>query len=74
MINVTLGEVKPQTEKPFPKLMSDSKGHIYYFTMEKIGVPLNDPDYPSEISHSNLKSWGMQFFTDYNEPITLQNE
>ena len=73
-VNVTLGEVKTQEIKPFPKLMKEKDGAIYYFTTEGVGVPFNDSDYKGELTHTQLKSWEMDLFTDYNGPITLQND
>jgi len=71
-INVTIGESKTQ-EKPFPKLMINQKGCIRLFfkdlssliLVSKTGqfLLLNDRD---EVVLSD--------FTDYNEPITLQNQ
>ena len=69
MINVTLGEVKTQEEKPFPKLMISDSGIIVYFTSNRCGIALND-----ELLTDYSEEWNMQFFTDYNEPVTLQNK
>jgi len=75
MITVTLGEVKTKDEKPFPKLMKDSGAdRIVYFIAYGSGFQLNhiSGDYEDKSPHFS-KEWAMQFFTDYNEPITLQN-
>ena len=70
MINVTIGESKTQEEKPFPKLMKSKGGRIVFMITNSKGFQLNkavddDPHY--------YTSWCMEDFTDYNEPITLQN-
>jgi hypothetical protein len=71
MLKVTVGEHKPQ-EKPFPKLMKSSYGDLFIFYCSKVGIPIT-----GEHGHDHLKgwaeSWVMEEFTDYNEPITIQN-
>lgn len=77
-INVTLGEAKTQEqEKDFPKFMIvsenvDNKGMIVLFKSKGVGTVIKGG-----------KSWRigeycdaffMKHFTDYNEPITLQNK
>ncbi len=75
-VKVTLGEAKTQTEKPFPKLMKSSEtGNIVLFhTLEKgtiisLGEYAGNPYHIGEYS----SSLNMMIFTDYNEPITIQN-
>lgn len=81
MINVTVGEEKTQSEKPFPKLMIGKEGvRIVYAT----GLQLSEDNWQvlkitgfgsADGSVSNefgLFTEGMEF-TDYNETITLQN-
>jgi hypothetical protein len=70
MIKVTLGEAK--TIKPFPKLMwSETLNIVVLFQEPSIGVVVvGTLDYPISW-HTN--DWLMARFTDYNEPITLQN-
>lgn len=68
MIKVTFQKNETESNKTYPKLMVSDSGTIVYFTSDRCGVALNDDrftDYGIE--------WNMQFFTDYNEPITLQN-
>ena len=76
MIKVTLGEVKTQEEKPFPKLMigkynciilaiDEDEGH-YYGTLIYKG---SSDDTLGEFSYQ----WKKKYFSDYNDPITLQN-
>ncbi len=77
MINVTLGEAKPQ-EKPFPKLMiitsneGGDEGSVILFQSPGVGTTVftNNKRYP--IGY-HCCTWFMERFTDYNEPITLQN-
>lgn len=72
MINVTIGESKPQ-EKPFPKLMIwKDQNLIVYFIKSKTGVVINKGNSPYEL-FDKQEYFGMDFFTDFNEPITLQN-
>jgi hypothetical protein len=73
MITVTVGEQKPQ-EKPFPKLMisSDFK-EIVFFIESEYGVMITySGDGPDRRKQCHA-GYNMEFFTDYNEPITLQN-
>lgn len=72
-INVILGEVETQTEKPFPKLMKEKEsGHLFYFHRKCVGLPLQDPARFSD-NPDWAYSWIMDCFTDYNEPVTIQN-
>lgn len=76
MIKVTLGEAKPQTEKLFPKLMKSTEtGNIVLFHSPEKGVVVSLGVYkgnPYSIGEYS-SSLNMMIFTDYNEPITLQN-
>lgn len=78
MINVTLGAADTQKEKPFPKLMitsnvSYAKNRIVFFTEPMKGVCLQVGDLKKvEVGHYS-DNWNMDAFTDYNEPITIQN-
>jgi len=71
MITVTVGEQKPQ-EKPFPKLMKSSTGAIFIFYCPKVGIPITG-SYGDVRLKGWAESWVMDQFTDYNEPITIQN-
>jgi hypothetical protein len=78
MVNVTLGEVKPQ-EKPFPKLMISDLGQIFYMlgiNPDKkeclIGFQIHSNGYPVTVDGYS-RFMVRAKFTDYNEPITLQN-
>jgi hypothetical protein len=73
MIKVTLGEVKTQKEKPFPKLMkSISTGRIVLMHEKCCGTVIFEQYAYYGLGHYS-KSWAMMDFTDYNEPITIQN-
>lgn len=76
-IKVTFGEVKPQEEKPFPKLMISNDGDIFYMVRERYGLPLTNADglgWTYELDDFANFDSNHRTFTDYNEPITLQNE
>ena len=83
MITVTLGEAKTQ-KKPFPKLMISNLGQIILAietndTNEKenradliVGVLIVSNGYPIG-GNGFTKAWDGNCFTDYNDPITIQN-
>lgn len=76
-INVTLGEAKPQEEKPFPKLMrqnTDKYNLVVLFTAAGCGTVILDTDKedPYAVGHHSL-DWAEKHFIDYNEPVTIQN-
>lgn len=75
MIKVTIGE-KPQGEvKPFPKLMIASsgwaKGSIVLFIKQSEGFLIVTAKEDDTIDYA--ANWNMEHFTDYNEPVTIQN-
>ena len=71
MIKVTVGEQKTQSEKPFPKLMVATKGiwenQKCLFVEKGKGMLVG----PKEFGYAS--NFDETDFTDYNEPITLQN-
>ena len=73
MIKVTVGEQKTQSEKPFPKLMKSYKGTIVLFHKPTYGFVLKAGDDTNNSLTTTPDGWLMGDFTDYNEPITLQN-
>ena len=73
MINVTVGEQKTQSEKPFPKLMITQNGYVFYMIREKYGLPLTSNNWAYDMDDFADLSETKYDFTDYNEPITLQN-
>jgi|LakMenEpi03Aug12_release.lakeMendotaPanAssembly.Ray.scaffolds.fasta_scaffold633965_2 hypothetical protein len=74
MIKVTIGESKPQ-EKSFPKLMIGDQETI----LIALCRPYSSGYCPVFIPQENQFSMeyrligGAETFTDYNEPITIQN-
>lgn len=77
MINVTIGESKTQSEN-YPKIMissnaSDNKTTIVLFTSYSCGICLQKGKEESCVVGEYCEDWYMPVFTDYNEPITLQN-
>jgi hypothetical protein len=73
-IKVTIGESKTQDEKPFPKLMQGISGTIVLFQQTKKGFVVNAVEGVCFIIGEYSDDWAMHKFTDYNEPITLQNQ
>lgn len=69
-IKVTTGEAKPKASNHFPKLMRSSLGRIVLFVEHKKGIQINTAC--TEGPHY-CENWAMGDFTDYNEPITIQN-
>lgn len=79
MINVTVGEQKTQSEKPFPKLMICKEDGIIILVRCKV----TRDEY--EVCYINGDKAGLtskkfllyskdgRKFTDFNKPITLQN-
>ena len=73
-VNVTIGESKPQEEKPFPKLMRAYKNGLIVFFIDKgLGFVLNSPDNSREVGYYS-EAFFMENYTDFNEPLTLQNQ
>jgi hypothetical protein len=75
-VKVKKAQPAQSNEKPFPKLMISGNGKKFVFFLEpKIGFQLNHDDgnttYPNP--HYDI-NWDMDKFTDYNHPITLQND
>lgn len=74
MIQVTVGEQKTQSEKPFPKLMKHIDGTITFFKKPKEGTHIcAQGERNHVIVGYHSASIGMNDYTDFNEPITLQN-
>jgi hypothetical protein len=72
MIKVTVGEQKTQSEKPFPKLMISTSDRIVFMVKFRHGFMLHEKGEGWGVGYYS-ESWAMEDFTDYNEPITLQN-
>lgn len=71
MITVTTTEVK-QESKLFPKLMKSINGNIVLFHRPSFGVLIIQGT-TMRIPGEYASYWDMDNFTDYNEPITIQN-
>lgn len=73
MINVTLGEVKTQ-EKKFPKIMQSSDyEELVYFLSPCVGIMLTYSGRKEDLRGVLHENYKMEYFTDYNDPITIQN-
>jgi hypothetical protein len=76
-VKITIGESKTQEVKPFPKLMTvndstnDDNGIVILFTEGGNGTVIKAAG-KYHIGYSSF-SFYMEQFTDFNEPITLQN-
>ena len=72
-IKVTLGATEnTQQKKPFPKLMECTSGAVWLMFAETKGMYIKGGvgDFqPLHINHY----FNLREFTDYNEPITIQN-
>ena len=76
-VKVTTPQDAEQKEKTFPKLMISSNGKkIVFFLNPNEGVQLNyDDNKKTSCKEPHFSAhWDIQHFTDYNEPITLQND
>lgn len=74
MVQVTLGEVKTQEVKPYPKIMkSIHSDRIVFFIQKGKGFQLNHVNETYDPNPHYSPSWGEESFADYNEPITLKN-
>lgn len=73
MIEVTIGESKPQEVKPFPKLMIHRDGTITRFESRGVGVHIYSGLMGCDLweKYSGIE---MSLYYDYNEPITIQNK
>lgn len=78
MVKVTFDETKTQEQqkpKPFPKLMvlteGVHKGTVVYFSKPNHGVLIKGSGQYQDEELYYTNTWVMNFFTDYNEPITI---
>lgn len=73
-VKVTTPQKAEQSVKPFPKLMiMESNGlKVLFFNPSEGTVIYNGITAYIIGYYSN--NWDMDLFTDYNEPITLQND
>lgn len=59
----------------YPKLMQDEDGDIFYMIRENYGLPLTGNHWNFENENfADFSNDGWRIFTDYNEPITIQNK
>ena len=73
-VKVTTPQQAEQKEKPFPKLMiSKLSGNIILFEKQEVGTCIVSKELTIQIGYYS-DDWTMLNFTDYNEPITLQND
>ena len=73
MINVTVGEQKPQ-ENEYPKIMKGDLGSVVLFIAPKKGTLIVKGSNNSSINFGEYyEGWVMDAFKDFNEKITLQN-
>jgi len=73
-VKVTTQRDAVQKEKPFPKLMiGKDLDLIIFFIKNEKGVIMWAKPTHCKISLYR-EDWDMDKFTDYNEPITLQND
>lgn len=79
MIQVTLVKVKMQEEKEYPKFMIikpnyPNEGTIVFFLKKGEGLLVKGEGVHEGSIGEYLECWDWDVFTDYNQPITLQNE
>jgi hypothetical protein len=67
---------KPQNSatKTFPKLMICDDNEVVLFRQPMQGVIVYSKSSKNGTVGHFSSSWDMQLFTDYNEPITIQND
>lgn len=73
MITVKTTTREKQEPKPFPKLMISDNGNIVLFTEPDFGTLIVASSTIGEEIGYYHESWDTEVFTDYNEPITIQN-
>jgi hypothetical protein len=71
MIKVIKEVKESETIKPFPKLMINEDNEIVYFVRHGYGLPITGKGWDYLRIEANL--WDMNYFTDYNDPLTIQN-
>jgi hypothetical protein len=75
-VKVKKAQPEQSNEKWFPKLMISANGKKFvFFLAPKIGFQLNYDDGNTTCPKPHYDTnWNMDKFTDYNAPITLQND
>lgn len=61
-----------QEPKPFPKLMRSVNGNVVLFYKNGEGVLIEKVN-SKRMEGEYITEWDMDNFTDYNQPITIQN-
>lgn len=80
-INVTLGEFKSKHETSFPKLMKYTDNELMFVILvtkliddiNAEGVVVYSTNHSLRPVGQTTPTWAIERFTDYNEPITIQN-
>lgn len=72
-IKVTTPGKVQEKEKPFPKLMVNGSNEIFYMVRKGYGLPLTGNGWSYENKDFADFIDAGHVFTDYNEPITIQN-
>ncbi len=66
-----VGEPKSKKTIQYPKIMiSKGRGNVVLFISEKEGICLSDGGYKFGTYSTG---WNIGEFTEYNEPVTIQN-
>ena len=76
MIKVNVSEQKTKIKKRFPKLMNSKiTGNIVFFEKHGVGtvIHLGERNDDAWVMGEHSDDFDMTTFTDYNEPVTLQN-
>ena len=73
-VTVIVKQVEVVKEKGFPKMMISDRGMIVLFSENKKGMMMDAGKDPNHHTFKHLEYWNMEAFSDYNEPITIQNE
>lgn len=81
-VKVTIGESKTQSEKPFPKLVTlKLSGGVFLAKSETEIICIDKGDSIWDVFQTrkgeftfNQSYYYDNYFTDFNEPITLQNQ
>jgi hypothetical protein len=73
-IKVTLGEVKTQEKKQFPKLMKPQTSDVIWLMLSPTkGICILGDENNPLFQTGNVHEGMGRYMIDYNEPITLQN-
>ena len=73
MITVKKLNEKDKPSPSFPKLMINDNKEIFFFVRHGLGLPINGSNWDFYAKTWREDDVIMDGFTDYNEPITIQN-